>query len=33
LNELSVTGLASSWQTQTNPIRLCWYHDIYIKKI
>ncbi len=23
----SVTGSVSSWQIQTTPIRLCWYHD------
>ncbi len=27
LNKLRVTGLALSWQNQTTPIRLCWYHE------
>ncbi len=26
-DKFRVTGLVSSWQNQTTPIRLCWYHD------
>ncbi len=27
LNKLRVTGLVLSWQNQTSPIWLCWYHE------